>query len=189
MVTRAVLFVEQSPMGELARQVKEQVRRLEPILGYKVRVVERTGRKILGSLPQAGSWSGMQCGRGECITCNQGGEEMPDCTRASVVYESVCVQCNPTAASKGELKDVKKGGPSLYVGESSRSIQERALEYWAAARRGDTDSHMRKHQDMEHPGEQPKFLFKVVSTHRTALNRQVREAVRIRRWGGSMDDP
>ena len=109
---------------------------------------------------------------------------MPDCTRASVVYESVCVQCNPTAASKGELKDVKKGGPSLYVGESSRSIQERALEHWAAARRGDTDSHMRKHQDMEHPVEQPKFLFKVVSTHRTPLNRQVREAVRIRRRGG-----
>ena len=42
LVTRAVLFVEQSPMGELARQVKEQIRRLEPILGYRVRVVERT---------------------------------------------------------------------------------------------------------------------------------------------------
>ena len=27
-------------------------------------------------------------------------------------------------------------------------------------------------------------MFKVVSTHRTALNRQVREAVRIRRRGG-----
>ena len=62
------------------------------------------------------------------------------------------------------------------------------MEHWAAARRGDTDSHMRKHQDLEHPGEQPQFLFKVVSTHRTALNRQVREAVRIRRRGGSWDD-
>ena len=66
---------------------------------------------------------------------------MPDCTRASVVYESVCVYCNPMAASKGELKEVKEGGPSLYVGESSRSIQERTLEHWAATRREDTDSH------------------------------------------------
>ena len=127
----------------------------------------------------------MQCGRVECVTCNQGGEEIPDCTRASLVYESICVKCNPTATAKGELRDVKEGGPSLYVGESSRSIQERALEHWDAARRGDSDSHMRKHQDLEHPNEQPEFLFKVVSTHRTALNRQVREAVRIRRRGGA----
>ena len=32
MVTRAVLFVEPSTMGELARQIKEQVHRLDPNL-------------------------------------------------------------------------------------------------------------------------------------------------------------
>ena len=37
---------------------------------------------------------------------------------------------------------------------------------------------------MEHEGEPPKFVFKIVSHHRTALNRQVREAVRIKRRGG-----
>ena len=185
MVTRAVLFVEQSPMGELAKQLKEQIRRLEPILGYKLRVVERTGKNILSSFPQASSWKGMKCGREECVTCNQGGEDVPDCTKASIVYESICVKCNPSATSKGELREVKEGAPSLYVGESSRSIQERAIEHWGAARRGDTDGHMCKHQSLEHPGEPPEFLFKIVSTHRTALNRQIREAVRIRRRGGA----
>ena len=38
---------------------------------------------------------------------------------------------------------------------------------------------------MEHPGEQPQFLFKVVTTHRTGLNRQIREAVWIMRRGGA----
>ena len=76
--------------------------------------------------------------------------------------------------------------PSLYVGESSRSIQERAVEHWSAARRGDQKSHMVRHQDKEHPGEDPKFIFKVVSYHRTALSRQIKEAVRIRRRGGHM---
>ena len=38
---------------------------------------------------------------------------------------------------------------------------------------------------MEHPGEQPAFVFKVISSHRTALNRQIKEAVRIRRRGGA----
>ena len=102
-----------------------------------------------------------------------------------MVYESICVQCNPTVTKKGELRTVKEGAPSLYVGESSRSVQERAMEHWSAARREDKDSHMHKHQCMEHPGERPRFYFKVVSLHRTALNRQIREAVRIRRRGGA----
>ena len=80
---------------------------------------------------------------------------------------------------------MKKGPPSLYVGESSRSIQERAKEHWGAARRREEDSHMRKHQDMVHPGEPPAFLFKLISNHKTPLSRQIREAVRIRRRGGA----
>ena len=43
---------------------------------------------------------------------------------------------------------------------------------------------MRRHQVMEHGGDPPQFVFKVVSYHRTALNRQIKEAVRIRRRGG-----
>ena len=83
----------------------------------------------------------MQCRRGKCVTCNQGGEETLDSTRATVVYESICVRCNQSVTNKGELKDVKQGAPGLYIGESSRSIQEYALERCAAARKGDTDSH------------------------------------------------
>ena len=79
----------------------------------------------------------------------------------------------------------KEDVPSLYVGESSRSVQERAMEHWAAARRGDNSSHMQKHQSLLHEGEPPQFLFRVVSYHRTALNRQIKEAVRIRRRGGA----
>ena len=41
-----------------------------------------------------------------------------------------------------------------------------------------------KHVGLEHPGEPPDFYFKMVSSHRSALSRQVREAVRIRRRGG-----
>ena len=58
------------------------------------------------------------------------------------------------------------------------------MEHLGAARRKTDDSHIYKHQMMEHEGEQGKFMFKVVSVHRTALNRQVREALRIMRRGG-----
>ena len=80
-----------------------------------------------------------------------------------------------------------KGGdtPSLCVGETSRTIQERAMEHWGAAKREDKKSHMHKHQSMEHAGEPPQFHMRVVSYHRSALNRQGKEAVRIRRRGGA----
>ena len=183
--TRAVLFVEQTPRGELARLVREQLHKLEGIMGYKLRVVERTGRSIVTIFPQSTIWRGEQCGREECVTCYQGGEGLPDCTRRGVVYESICTECNPGAMKKGELGEMRQGAPSLYVGESSRSIQERAKEHWGAARRGDKDSHMVRHQAIVHKGEQPAFLFKVVSNPRTALSRQIMEAVRIRRRGGA----
>ena len=52
-------------------------------------------------------------------------------------------------------------------------------------RRNTEKSHIAKHQVMEHAGEEPTFIFKVISNHRTALNRQIREGVRIRRRGGA----
>ena len=42
---------------------------------------------------------------------------------------------------------------------------------------------MVKYQSLEHGGRVPQFLMKVVKKFRTPLNRQVAEAVRIRRKG------
>ena len=183
--TRAVLFIEQTPGGELSRRIKELLQRLEPTLGYSVRVVERTGRSVQSVFSQPALWQGLRCERSECVTCNQEGEEVPECTRSGIVYESVCIDCNPSATRRGELKDPESSKPTLYVGESSRTIQERASEHWGAAKRGDDRSHMVKHQTMEHGGKDPRFMFKIVAAPRTALSRQIREAVRIRRRGGA----
>ena len=63
MKTRAVIFVDQTPGGELAKQMREQIVKLEPILKYRLRVVERTGRNLLSNFPQTSTWSGLECGR------------------------------------------------------------------------------------------------------------------------------
>ena len=73
---------------------------------------------------------------------------------------------------------------STYVGETRRSIQERSEEHWAAFRTGSSKSHILKHQNLEHGGAAPQFIMRAVSYHKTALSRQVAEAVRIRRRGG-----
>ena len=83
--TRAVLFVEHTPKGELARRVREQLQHMGASLGFKIRVVERTGRNILTNFPQTITWKCMVCGRQECVTCHQGGKDRPDCTRVNLV--------------------------------------------------------------------------------------------------------
>ena len=112
---------------------------------------------------------------------------IPPCTRKSLVYENVCTLCNPGAAAKGELEGVDPIIPSIYVGETSRTVQERALEHWSAARGSSNQkkegSHMRTHMEQRHGGKEPSFIMRVVEFHRSALSRQTGEAVRIMRRG------
>ena len=64
--------------------------------------------------------------------------------------------------------------PVIYIGETSRSIQERSIEHW----KGYIGSKKEDNQLMA------KFTMKVVGGLKTALNRQVSEAMRIRRRSG-----
>ena len=77
------------------------------------------------------------------------------------------------------------GGQAVYVGETSRSIYERAKEHGADAVAGHEDSHMHKHWVLDHAEERerPKFKIRVVASFKDALTRQLAEAVRIERRG------
>ena len=130
-------------------------------------------------------WEGTQCGRDDCIPCSQGAEFVQQCTKKSVVYENICLLCNPGAAGKKELKELNTTIPTAYVGESSRSIKERTKEHWGAYHAKNKESHLLKHQELQHGGAAPpKFIMRVIGSTRTALERQTKEAVRIRRRGG-----
>ena len=101
-----------------------------------------------------------------------------------MVYENVCLACNEGAKSGKRVVQKNLDVPSIYVGESSRSIKERADEHWQAFRTGDEGSHILKHQTLNHQNKEPQFIMMVSSFHKSALERQVGEAVRIRRRGG-----
>ena len=119
------------------------------------------------------------------MTCTQESEFKVDCTRPSVLYENVCHECNPEAKMKAPLEKVRQDVPSIYVGESSRSIFERGIEHWKDWEGRKGTSHILKHQEEAHSSnEDPKFTMRVVRSYRSALARQVGEAVRIRRRGG-----
>ena len=182
---QTILFVDYTKDGELAAEMKELNKILAYMTGFVVKVVERAGGSLKEQFPTTTLWEGSSCGREDCITCTQGAEKLPNCKKASLVYENVCLECNPKAGAKEELKELKKDTPSVYIGETSRTIYERSKEHWSSWRSKKEESHIRKHQENDHGGSSsPKFVMRVVRNYKTALSRQIGEAVRIRRRGG-----
>ena len=181
---RTVLFVENTEGAELASRLKELTRRLAPRIGFGVKIVERSGSTLRSRFPLNNLWDGAECGRADCVTCTQGAEIIPPCTKSSIVYENICGRCNQGAGGEKDLKEVKDG--SLYVGETSRTIYERSKEHWGDWGSRSDKSHILRHQNQEHGGDEaPKFVMRMVKSYRTALSRQIGEAVRIMERGGA----
>ena len=93
------------------------------------------------------------------------------------------MKCNPTIAEdKGWSPPTSS--PSVYVGETAKSLYERGKEHWYSFKIQAEDSHILKHHQLHHGGEgEPQFHLRPVRFFRTALTRQIHEAVRIQRYG------
>ena len=164
----------------MMKSLKETQSRLTGMLGFKMKIEEHGDPKLSMLLPNNNPWKGAPCGRADCVTCNQGGDRLPDCTRRNKLYENICTVCNPDRMEKSDTIMDDRDTPSVYVGETSCSINEGALEHWKEYLNGDPDSHIRKHWTLHHDGiGEPQFVFKVVRQFRDALSRQVAEAIRI----------
>ena len=153
---------------------------------FHIKVVERGGSKLSQLLANTNPWAGGNCGRQGCVTCEQGGDKLPPCTKRSILYESTCLDCNPQGersvqktASGVDLMETRPEA-SIYVGELASSIHERAAEHWRDYRERREDSHILKHWMNHHKGEgSPNFKFDVIKTFQDSLSRQVAEAVRV----------
>ena len=98
-------------------------------------------------------------------------------------YENICVLCNPGVIENKKLSP-PTANPSIYVGETARSLFERGKEHWKSFRNKQEDSHILKHHQLHHGGEgYPSFFLRPVKYFKTSLTRQIAEAVLIQRWG------
>ena len=126
-------------------------------------------------------WQGSACGRKHCHPCKQVSERREECSKENVLYESRCIECNGMEKGKDEAitKD-SRDSPSIYVGETSRSLMERSREHHDDYKKQREDSHRMKHWANSHPGpEKPKFHHYIIASFKSSLRRQVAEAVRI----------
>ena len=189
--TSTVMFVEFSRGGSLQKHMKEVLNRLSPMLGFCVRVTEKGGSSLGSILSNKNLWRGEPCGRPKCKPCAQPEDRKEPCKARNIVCESECTLCNePGSRKKSDANGLKESKEqlNLYVGESGRSLCERAGEHWEGALGGKDENHMLEHLALVHREEQvPSFRFRVIKKCRTALERQVREAVRIEMRGNILN--
>ena len=129
---------------------------------------------------------GQHCWREECPLCKKA-KDRGNCKARNIMYESKCMVCNPATNHEEEGHDIQPAGRTqtsregIYVGESSRSIHERALEHVKDAQSFSIKSHIVKHWMTSHPSlpNPPEMHFSVTGMFRDCLSRQISEALRI----------
>ena len=163
-----VLFVPKTQGGELAKRMRLAEQEIEALTGDRIKVVERAGTMLKRILSKSNPWAGGQCGRENCLVCRyeEGGG---DCRRRNATYRTQCLACK-----------AKNGKQSYYFGETSRTPFERGQEHENDYKKNQEDSHMVKHAQEDHPGEErPRFSMKILRGHTSAFVRQIHEAVLI----------
>ena len=179
------------------------------IQGYVVKIVEGNGTQLSKMFPKP--FSQDECQRAEECTVCQFSTGPSKCDLRSVVYIAECLECWDVMYSimKDENDDNLVRAPvdvcliasdknevgirvpvpgnrtpetrQLYVGESSRSLRERASEHFAGAKRMDNGNFISKHWQDYHAEDDdpPNFVFRVHSCHKDALSREVLESLMI----------
>ena len=192
---KSVMFCPYTVRGELAKQLRQGKEDLHKLTGYRLKVVEQVGDKILDKLHTANPWRGRPCEREDCWPCRTKEwtekDAKKDCSKRSLVYETWCQTCymkdveeiRETEESEEEAnKKIEKIRLHKYIGETARSAYERGWEHQEALRKLEEDSHLLKHVAHYHQGvpmEEIRFGMRVKRYARTALERQVLESVLI----------
>ena len=193
---KAVITVPYTTNSELAKELREGEYDFERINGWRLKVVERTGRSLQDMLTTSNPWRGKDCEREACRPCDTkektGKNKNQDCSRRSLVYESWCMNCekkenekidkmeDKTEKEKKVLK--KKIILFKYLGEGARSLYERAFEHFQAKESLRFDSHMLKHavaEPEEEDLDKVQFGIWAVVFCRSSFERQITESCKI----------
>ena len=195
-VVKAAMFCPATPHSVLAKELRELEYSLEPIMGHRLKIVERAGTKLQDLLTSSNPWKGKICERDDCMLCESkkrtGKNLKQECTRRNLVYETRCYTCEERERRKieeEEGKDEKEKTKMMekikifkYVGETARSVYERSREHLSDIEQLKPCSHLLKHLLDQHEGENYDdiiFNLKVIQYCKSSFERQVLESVII----------
>ena len=82
---KGVMFVPFTKHSELATRMRESEEKMSEITGYKIKIVERGGTKLVDILHKANPWAGQDCNREGCMMCEtkrlEGKKNSQDCRK------------------------------------------------------------------------------------------------------------
>ena len=135
------MFLPYTKGSVLARVLKENKKRLFPMTKNKVKIVERTGVKLVDLLIKSDPWEGQDCERRNCFLCitrqqTEKNESQP-CTKRSLIYETWCLMCKAKDKKlenqindQHELKKIIRNiRLHKYLGETNRSELVRGWQH------------------------------------------------------------
>ena len=86
---------------------------MKEMTGYQIKIVEKTGVKLVDMLHRANSWAGEECGRTRCLLCDtkkiEGKKNSQDCHKRNCVYQTYCRTCAERQDRKIEEKFKEMG--------------------------------------------------------------------------------
>ena len=181
-----VVFVPSTKGSHLIKSLRDEEDRMAELSGFRIKYQE-AGGSVLANAFNKNLGKGQHCGRVSCPPCKNS-EKRVNCKSKNIVYESKCKICNP--ASSLEETDHGVAQPSgsksqprngIYIGETSRTLHERALEHVRDADAFCPKSHIVKHWMSAHPDlpSPPEMEFGITAQYRDCLSRQIGEALRI----------
>ena len=156
----SVLFIPATPGSELKKRYEKCVRKN----GVCIKIVERSGRTVKSMMQTSDPFQKKRCEDTErCMICSEE-DGKGRCRQTGVVYEIVCESCK-----------------SKYIGETSRNGYTRGREHAREYDKKSKNSVLYRHTTEKHMNDRqpPKYSMKIISSHRTALDRQIAESVRI----------
>ena len=175
-----VINVPNTEGAILAKKLIEAERKLAKLTKYNVKVVEKSGIQLIRLFKRV--YSPDKCHWSSCPVCKYSDSKgSTKCRQANVVYEAECCECLKLL-DNGIIGESEVG---VYIGETSRSLIERAREHVACAERVDVENFITKHWALKHEymNDFPKIRFRVIKRCKDALTRQVTEAVWIKACG------
>ena len=160
----SVLFVTATPGSELKNRLQKEIGKST----FKIKVVEKSGNKVVRLLQKNDPFKKDKCGKEDCMICR--GNNKGSCRETGITYKIEC----QGSTERGE----KCGG--IYNGETGRNGYTRGTKHQDDFEKKIENSAMWKHCIQKHNSRRQEFGMSVQDRVRgDPTKRQILEAVRI----------
>ena len=156
----SVIFIPYTQGGRLKKLYEDEIRKSP----FKVKVTEKTGRKLKDIIHKKDPFKKTTCERNNCFVCTTGGKG--NCTKENITYSITCKEnCNQR---------------DIYCGETSYNTFTRGDEHLRKYENKSTNSMLIEHSNIYHNGDRIQYQMDITGYyHHDSTKRQVTEGLHI----------